>query len=401
MSVALGTLYDPFALDPYAFYAQARREEPIFFSQDLNAWLVTRYEDMKSIFLQPEIFSSEFTLTGNTKFYSETSDEGMEGSPSVRVAINSDGSEHAHFRDMLQNEFSATRVKTFEPFIREVANTLVNTFIDHQRVDIINQFAFPMTLEVIHKFLGIPRKDLEFTRTWFQDWFRANKGRQDEEGQAAYEKITEVFQNYLAGLIAAKSKEAPQDDLISKLLRSTKGVLTETEMTQTLQGLLIPAYNLPANLIGNGLPLLLENAERWQTLRDHPESIPQAVEEILRFECPMRLWARTTTQEVTAGGVTLPANALLLLCFGSANRDETVFAHADEFQMQREPNRHLAFGLGIHSCIAPALARLQAKVAFEVLSQRLPHLRLVPGQTLQDRHVFNFRGYEQLEVEWD
>ena len=159
----------------------------------------------------------------------------------------------------------------------------------------------------------------------------------------------------------------------------------------------------PGNLKvpGNGLYLLLEDAERWQTLRDYPGSIPQAVEEILRFECPMRLWARITTREVTMGGVTLPANALLLLSFGSANRDEAAFSHADEFQMQQDPNRHLAFGLEIHPCIAPPLARIQARVAFEVLSQRLPHLRLVPGQILQDAHVFNFRGYEQLEVEWE
>jgi cytochrome P450 len=397
MSGTLGTHYDPFMQDPYAFYAQARREEPITFSPHLNAWLVTRYEDVKSMFLQPDIFSSENTLTGETHFYAETPDE--EDHPPAPVVINSDGADHTLFRELVKNVFSPARAKALEPFIREVANTLVNTFIDHQRAEMIDQFAFPLALEVIHKILGMPREDVERTRMWFRNWFLVNKGSPDEESQAAYQQSTVVFQNYLLGLIAER-KGAPQDDLISELVRGAEGFLTDLQLAHTLQGLLIPAFINPANLIGNGLFLLLEDAERWQILRDHPESIPQAVEEILRFECPMRLWARITTREVTMGGVTLPANALLLLSFGSANRDETVFPHADEFQMQRDSNRHLAFGLGIHACIAPPLARIQAQVAFEVLSQRLPQLRLVPGQILQDAHLFNFRGYERLEMEW-
>ncbi len=395
MSVALGTHYDPYARDPYAFYAQVRREEPITFSPHLNAWLVTRYEDVKSIFLQPDIFSSENILTGETHFYADEPDE--EEAP---VVINSDGAEHSLFRDLVKTVFSPARAKTFEPSIREAANTLVNRFIDQRRAEMINQFAFPLALEVIHKLLGMPGEDVERTKVWFQNWFLVNRGSADAESQAAYQQSTVVFQNYLLGLIAER-KAAPQDDLISELLQGARGFLTDLQLAHTLQGLVIPAYMNPGNLIGNGLYLLLEDPQRWQTLHDHPESIPQAVEEILRFECPMRLWARMTTREVTMSGVTLPANAMVLLSFGSAHRDEDAFPHADEFQMDREPNRHMAFGLGIHACIAPPLARIQAKVAFEVLSQRLPHPRLVPGQILQDAHIFNFRGYEQLEVEWD
>jgi cytochrome P450 len=397
MSGTLGTHYDPFMQDPYPFYAQARREEPITFSPHLNAWLVTRYEDVKNIFLQPDIFSSENTLTGETHFYAETPEE--ENHPPAPVVINSDGAEHTLFREMVKNVFSPARAKALEPFIGEVANALVDRFVDQRRAEMINLFAFPLALEVIHKVLGMPRGDIERTMGWFRNWFLVNRGSPSEESQAAYQQHTVVFQNYLLGLIAER-RGAPQDDLISELVQGAKGFLTDLQLAHTLQGLVIPAYINPANLIGNGLFLLLEDASRWQTLCDHPESIPQAVEEILRFECPMRLWARITTREVTLSGVTVPANALLLLSFGSAHRDETVFDHADEFQMQRDSNRHMAFGLGIHACVAPPLARIQARVAFEVLSHRLPHLRLIPGQILQDAHVFNFRGYERLELEW-
>lgn len=394
MSGTLGTHYDPFMQDPYPFYAQVRREEPITYSPHLNAWLVTRYEDMKTIFLQPDIFSSENTLSGETHFYAET--PGEEPAP---VVINSDGPQHTLFRELVKNVFSPARAKALEPFIREVANTLVNTFIDHRRAEMINQYAFPLALEVIHKVLGMPGEDVKRTRVWFQNWFLVNRGSPDAASLAAYQQHTAVFQEYLLGLIAER-RDAPQEDLISELVQGARGFLTDLQLAHTLQGLVIPAYMNPGNLIGNGLFLLLEDPQRWQTLCDHPESIPQAVEEILRFECPMRLWARITTREVTMGGVTLPANALLLLNFGSANRDEAAFPHADEFQMDREPNRHLAFGLGIHACVAPPLARIQAQVAFEVLSRRLPRLRLVPGQTLKDAHIFNFRGYERLEMEW-
>jgi cytochrome P450 len=167
-----------------------------------------------------------------------------------------------------------------------------------------------------------------------------------------------------------------------------------------LQGLILAGHESTTNMIGTGLLLLLEQPDRWQTLCAHPEYIPLTVEEILRFDAPIQMFARTTTQEVTIGEITLPEDTSLLLLYGSGNRDEEVFANADEFQLQRTANHHLAFGHGVHFCVGAALARLEGRVAFEILCQRLPHLRLVPGQVLAHIPTLLFRGYERLEVEW-
>jgi len=159
-----------------------------------------------------------------------------------------------------------------------------------------------------------------------------------------------AFQHYLAHLVAERKKN-PQDDLISTLPRfSTPGEepLTETELVIMLQGLILAGHESTTNMIGTGLLLLLEQPEHWRTLCEHPETIPLTVEEILRFDAPIQMFARTTTREVTLDGVMLPEEASLLLIYGSGNRDEEAFAGAHEFQPQRVSNRHLAFGHGVH-----------------------------------------------------
>jgi cytochrome P450 len=250
--------------------------------------------------------------------------------------------------------------------------------------------------------LGIPRQDIEQTRQWSQDWLMLMSVQLEEERQVACARSTVSFQHYLADLLRQR-RENPQDDLITALSQegSTEAVpLTENELIITLQGLILAGHESTTNMIGSGLLLLLERPERWQMLREYPKYIPQAVEEILRFDAPIQMFARTTTQEVTIGGVTLPEEASVLLLYGSGNRDEAVFPHADEFQLQRTPNHHLAFGHGVHFCVGAALARLEGRVAFEELTKRLPTLRLVPGQVLTHIPTLLFRGYERLVVAW-
>jgi cytochrome P450 len=402
MSVALGADFDPFAEDPYPFYARVRQQEPITFCQDLNSWLVTRYEDIQSVLLQSETFSARNSLSYGVTFYPRTVEELSKGYPKVAVVLTSDGEEHTRLRDPLRKAFSSARIKALEPFMREVANNLVNTFIEDRRAEMMNQFAYPFVAEAIHKFLGMPRQDIEQIRKWCQDWYTMNTVQVDEERQVAYAQSTVALLHYFADLLTER-EATPQDDAISELVRfgpSGKQSVTETELVYTLL-LVQGGYINPANLIGNGLHLLLEQPERWAILRDHPESIAQIIEEIARFDGPIRTFSRITTREVTLGGVTLPENAPLLLLFGSGNRDESMFTHAEEFVIPRNSNPHLGFGLGIHSCVAAVLAHLEGRVAFEVLSQRLPDLRLVPGQRLTHTPTFNFRGYQRLEVQWD
>lgn len=401
MKTALGATFDPLSEDPYPFYRQARYEEPIVFCEPLNAWLVTSYKDIQSILLQPEIFSSRDTLTSPVTFYPGTLEALLHGYLPVPIVLNSDGQEHTRFRVPLTKAFAPARIRSMEPFVRDVAHKLIDAFIDQGQAEIVSRFAYPLALEVVLKLLGIPSQDIEQTRIWSQDWLMLMSVQLEAEHQAACAKNTVAFQKYLAALIEER-RNTPQDDLISSLLAYASGdePLTETELVITLQGLILAGHESTTNMIGTGLLLLLECPEQWQALCNHPEYIPQTVEEILRYDAPIQMFARTTTREVTINGVTLPEEASLLLLYGSGNRDEAAFPHADEFQLQRTPNHHLAFGHGVHFCVGAALARLEGRVAFEVLCQRLPHLRLVPGQTLTHIPTLLFRGYERLEVAW-
>lgn len=402
MSTVLGTTFDPFAENPYPFYRKARQEEPITFSSDLDAWIVTRYKDIQSILLQPETFSSRDTLTSPVKFHSRTLEQLIQGYLPVPIVLNSDGVDHTRFRVPLTKAFAPARIRGLEPFVRKVANGLIDAFIDTQRTDIVSGFAYPLALEVVLTLLGIPKPDIERTRQWSQDWLILMSVQLDEESQVACAQSTVAFQHYLAGLVTER-RNNPQDDLISSLILYSSGEepLTETELVITLQGLILAGHESTTNMIGTGLLLLLEQPENWRTLCDHPEYIPSTVEEILRYDAPIQMFARTTTREVTIGGVTMPEDASLLLIYGSGNRDEEVFAQADEFQLQRTPNHHLALGHGVHFCVGAALARLEGRIAFEVLCQRLPHLRLVPDQELTHIPTLLFRGYERLAVEWE
>lgn len=402
MPDALGTAFNPLAEDPYPFYARARREEPILFCPELDAWIVTRYKDIQSILLQPDKFSSSNTLTSPVTFFPRTLEELVRGYLPVPIVLNSDGADHTRFRVPLTKAFAPTRMRAMEPFIRQMANELIDAFIQDRQAEIISQYAYPLALEVIFSLLGIPRKDVDRARQWSQDWLMLMSVQLDEERQVACARSTVAFQHYLAGLLAERRQD-PRDDLISTLpLFSTPGVepLTENELVILLQGLILAGHESTTNMIGTGLLLLLEQPERWQTLCERPEYIPLTIEEILRFDAPIQMFARVTTQEITIGGVTLPEEASLLLIYGSGNRDEKIFPDAEAFELQRTSNHHLAFGHGVHFCVGAALARLEGRIAFEVLCQRLPHLHLVAGQQPSHIPTLLFRGYEQLAVRW-
>lgn len=394
------SFFPPFAEDPFPLYSKARQQEPVTFCPELNAWLVTRYEDLQTVLLQPEVFSSRNSLSFEVTFYPRTFMELSKGFPPVPIIFNSDGDVHNRFRSALMRAITPARIRSLEPFIRETAHSLVDAFEAHH-AEIVNQFAYPLVLHAIHKLLGIPAEDIGRTKSWSHDGLILNTFQLDEEGQVACAKSIVEFQHYLAALIAER-REHPQDDAISLLLQSPSGEepLSDAELVYILNGLILPGNKNPANMIGTGTRLLLEDPSRWQALCEHPEYIPDAVEEIVRYDGPIRTFGRITTREVTLGNVTLPENTALLLIYGSGNRDEAAFANADEFQIQRSPKQHLGFGRGIHYCAGAPLARLEGHVAFEVLTRRLPHLSLVADQEFVHPPILNFRGYERLDVEW-
>jgi cytochrome P450 len=390
---------------PYAFYAKVRQEEPITFNPILNAYLVSRYDDIRFIASKPDLFSSKdaINVRSPAQFSPETLAELKKGYPLRVATVASDGARHTRLREPLQKAFSPTRVRSLEPSISKIVHKLIDRFINDKQAEMISQFAYLLPLEVILAILGIPLQDLETVKKQSDSLQMLITLPLPPEQQLECARQFVALQHYYAHLIEERRKN-PGEDLISDLIRygaAGEEPFTDTDLINQINGVVIAGHETTTHLLGNGLGLLLEEPTRWQTLSKYPEHIPLAIEEILRLRGPAHGFIRTATKQVTVGGQTMPEGTRFFIIYASGSRDESHFPQASDFQMQRQPNHHLAFGHGIHFCVGAPLARLQGRIAFEILTQRIPNMRLLPDQ--QFVYTFNIigYGYKHLYTQWD
>ncbi len=386
--------------DPYSFYKRARSEEPLFYSPLLNGYVLTRYEDILTVLKDPARFSSADNLQPIVRYTPEVIGVLRQGFPMVRDLVNSDGDQHKRLRAPFLKVFAPERLQAMEDSIRAIANRLVDGFVNHGHAEIISQFTHPLPLEVILTMYGVPLEMMADIKKWCYDMTALFSSQLTPEQQLECARSFVAIQQAVAGLIEERRK-APRNDLISNIQDSG---LSMNEMVIVLCGLIVAGHKTTSHLISNGLKILLERPQLWQALCDDPSLIPAALEEVLRYDAPVPAMIRTTTQEVELAGVTLPLGTRLFLMYGSANRDETPYPDADRFDIGRFKQvsaNHLAFGHGVHHCIGSNLARREARIALEILSKRLPNLRLRPNQQLTHIPTLMNRGFTHLHVEWD
>ena len=400
----LGEEFQPFINpqleDPYSFYQRARSEEPLFYSPLLKGYVLTRYDDILTVLKDPVRFSSADTLSPIVEFTPQVFEELRQGFPLVRDLVDSDGDEHKRLRAPFVKVFAPERLDLMEDSIRAIANSLLDDFVNHGQADIISQFAYPLPLEAILTMYGIPLDKMASLKNWCYDMNALISSPLTPEQQVECARSMVAMQHFVAGLIESR-RNAPQNDLISDVLTSD---LNMAELVRILVGLIQAGHKTSSHLIGNALKHLLERPQLWQAICDDPSLIPTALEEVLRYDAPIPAMSRTTTQDVELAGVTLAKGTRLFLMYASANRDETKYIDSDRFDIQRFQEvsaNHLAFGHGVHHCIGSNLARREARIALEILSQRLPNLRISPNQELTHVPTMIFRGYTHLKVEWD
>ena len=400
--------FDPLApdylADPYPYYARFRREAPVFYAPGIDFWVVSRYEDIVGIVKDPETFSNKRVQEPLQPLTPEALEQLKKGVRVTPTTSTADPPLHKRTRKHAARAFSARRVAGLEERIREVANNLIDEFISEGRADMVDRFAFPLPASVVFSLIGYPEEDTEMLKSWCSDRLKITWGRPLPEDQLeTIQKMTAFF-DYIENFVHERAEDL-RDDYTSDLLR----IRAEDEENLSLEEVVSICYSLSfaghettTNLILNGLRNFLSRPGLWEELREEPGLIENAVEEVLRRDTSVVAWRRSTTRPVEIAGVEVPEDARLMLLLASANRDESVFENPDELDIRREnASKHIAFSHGIHFCLGAPLARLEARIAFELLTQRLPDLTLSPPeQPFEFDPNMSFRGPKELWAEW-
>jgi cytochrome P450 len=301
-------------------------------------------------------------------------------------------------RGLVNVAFTPRLVERMRGRIQTIADDLLCPILRSGRIELIGQFALPLPLTVIADMLGVPGKD----RHAFHRWSKAIVSA----GHSTWGLLTAVpsallFLRYIRSFIRLR-RAKPQNDLVSSLIQAEESGdrLSEDELVAMVLLLLVAGHETTVNLIGNGMLALLEHPDQLEKLRNDPGLIKPAVEELLRFTCPVETATeRYAREDVWIAGVTIPRGAMVYVVIASANRDDRQFANADALDIAREPNKHLSFGLGAHFCLGAMLARLEGQLAIGTLLRGLPDLRLsVAPKMLRWRRGLLLRGLESLPL---
>jgi cytochrome P450 len=390
--------------DPYEIYARLRREAPVFYSAKLDAWLVSRYEDVATVLKDPERFSSAGVLKVRPEPPPEVRAVLAEGIPYVPTLLDNDPPGHARFRNLVNKAFAPQRVQALEQQIYAIADDLIAGFVRSGGTDLMERFAFPLPIYVIAGILGLPREDVPELKRWCDDWMAL------QSGTASVDELVSCARNYLRmqRYFIQKIDErthAAADDLISALIQARvedEAPLSRDELVRLLMSLLVAGHETTTHSIGNTLVLLLENPSQFELLRTDTTLAAQCFEEGVRMDPAVQSLFRRVTSPVVLRGVEIAAGARVMVLYGSANRDESHYDEPDRFMIRRpSAGKHLGFGKGVHFCLGASMARLEGRIALERLSQQLPGMRLDGAQGLERLDHFFLRGYRRLPATWD
>jgi cytochrome P450 len=390
---------------PFPFYGALREHAPVHRVPGRDWFLVSTFEMAVEVLKDTEAFSS---ASGVGVPAGPGGQHPQPPSARVHTLLTADPPVHSRYRTLVNRAFSVRRVAAMEGEVRRLADELISEFAPQGVVELGEAFAVPLPLVVICDMLGLPRSDLRQFKTW-SDGIAQLGGLVDDEQLRVIQLGNVEFARYLAARVEERRRE-PRDDIMTDLITLTfeapdgeHRALRDDEILSILPQLLVAGNETTTNTITSGVALLLEHADQMDAVRADRSAIPNLVEEVLRLESPVQCHFRRATRDTVLGGVEIPAGSGVGVLYAAANRDEQQFVDADRFDVRRDNARtHLAFSQGIHFCVGAPLARLEAKVAFEALLDRLDGIRFAPGRN-DFRHVpsFTHRGLKELWIEFD
>ena len=390
-----------FKADPFPFYAQLRAEAPVFLVTlpvpfKRRAWLVTRYDGVLSVLKDPRFAKNPRNAMLPEQLKKMPWKPPM-FKPLEQNMLDLDSPDHTRLRALVHKAFTPRLVEQMRDQIQVLTNELLDAAEAKGSMDLIADFALPLPLTMIGRILGIPTEDNQKFHRWTQIFVSASTNKN------IVVLILSIMSlmRYLKKLIKERGAH-PKDDLITALVQAKDGSdqLSGDEILAMIFILLVAGHETTVNLIGSGTLALLEHPNQLEKLRSEPALIKPAIEELLRFTCPVEMATeRYTREDITIAGTTIPRGELVLAVLGSANRDRNYFDNPDTLDITRENNKHLAFGLGIHYCLGAPLARLEGQIAISTLIQRMPDMNLgIASDQLRWRGGFVLRGLEALPV---
>ncbi len=360
------TGYSPFSTktmdDPSSNYQWLHAQAPVHYLEDHDPpfYTLSRYADVEAALRDGETYSSEW---------------GQGPSFTQPAGMLSNPPQHTYYRRLVQPAFTPGAIGDLAPRIERLAHDLLDKVADGSQIDIHDDYAFPLPVIIISELLGVPEEDIHL----FKDWSDASVEAMGAEDPTPWAAKLQALTDYQRRQIEERrAMETPPNDLITMLVnvRREGKPLPDAQILSVINQLLVGGNETTTSLITNCVWRLLERRELWERVAADPSLIDTAIEESLRFDPPVLGLYRTTTRDVTLHGVTIPENTKVMLHYAAANRDAEIFPDPDVFSLDRPAARHMAFGLGIHFCLGAELARLEARLALQVLAQRLPGLTL-------------------------
>jgi cytochrome P450 len=396
-------LQQDFLVDPYPKLAQLRAASPVFFDEELGYYIVTRYADIEQCLIDRTTFLAQGASSPVWPPIAEAQQVLTEhGSKRVPTLNNADPPRHGPMRKAVFTCMSRARLAALEPELREYATGLVTALVERPVSDLVTDLTFPLPGRAGLGLLGIPVEDFDQIKAWSAGRVLLTYGHLAADEQVQVAKNVIAFWQYIEHYVDERNHDRG-DDFTSDVLRyhdARPDEVTIDDIVNIVFAMALAGHDSTTNAMGNMLRHLLAHQDQWRALVDDRALIPNAVEESLRFDGPVSGHRRTVAFDTELGGVPLPAGAKLVLLFASADRDGTHFPQPDRLDVGRENAAdHLSFGKGVHFCLGAPLARMEMRIALELLTEHAPGMHLVPGQDFPYVPITMFRSLEHLLVE--